>query len=144
MEKIDFLFGNEKRFSEFISTLNDKDKIAIISHKSDLDGIASAKIVNEVIEADKIIFVGYDDINSSLVEQLKSYKINKVVFTDLYIKEVAMIQELEKFATMLIIDHHQAAKDFNSEKTLFWDLQWTLSLGIIFYKENVREVFDRI
>ena len=51
MEKIEFLVGSEKRFAEFISKLNEKDKIAVISHSRDIDGIVSAKVVDFVIDA---------------------------------------------------------------------------------------------
>ena len=56
-----FQAGSEKRFANFISSLDKKDKIALISHGADLDGIASAKITNKIINADIIKFVGYEE-----------------------------------------------------------------------------------
>ena len=57
--KPEWLVGNEKRFSDFISELNDKDRVALISHGADIDGIVSAKIIDSVINPDFIKFVGY-------------------------------------------------------------------------------------
>lgn len=110
--------GSKKRFSEFISNLNDKDKIALISH-TDLDGITAAKVTNEVIDADIVIFINYEELAQPLVEKLKENGITKVIFTDLYIKDPDFLSSLEKFAEILILDHHLADRDWNSEKITF-------------------------
>ena len=49
MEQLRFLIGNEKRFSDYISSLAYAKRVVIVSH-TDLDGIASAKVVDEVVE----------------------------------------------------------------------------------------------
>lgn len=118
MQKIDFSVGNEKRFSDFITALNAKDKIALVSH-TDLDGVASAKVVNKVVEADIIRFVNYEDLNDKLVKELKREKIKQVILCDLNIKDKEFVKALEKFAQILIIDHHPIKEDYNSEKTVF-------------------------
>ena len=210
--KPEFAVGSEKRFFEFIQGLNDKDKVALISH-TDLDGISAAKIVNDVIDADILKFVGYEELNDDLIEELKKSKIKKIIFTDLMIKEHLFIKKLEKFAEILIIDHHRFDNDFNSDKTVFlnaqdfcasylayylffktqdiekldwlvacasiadwmyfknkewmksvfekygdnffiqegirksgkfWDLQWKLSLALVYFKEDLRRVYDSI
>lgn len=132
MEQPTFLYGNEKRFAEWNSKLNDKDKIALISH-TDLDGIAAAKVVNEVLNADFITFLGYDDLNKNLVQVLKEKKMKFVVFTDLYIKDIEMLREIEKFAEVLIIDHHLAQVDLNSERTVFLNSQGFCATYICYY-----------
>ncbi len=118
MEPIRFLAGNEKRFYEFVQGLNEKNKIALLSH-IDLDGITSAKIVNEVLNADYLNFVDYTELNTDLITKLKSLKIDKIVITDLAIDSPEFLKELEKFAQVLIIDHHRFAQDLNSEKTVY-------------------------
>jgi oligoribonuclease NrnB/cAMP/cGMP phosphodiesterase (DHH superfamily) len=117
MEKINYLIGNERAFSQFISSLGE-EKIALISH-IDLDGIASAKVVSSVIEPDLILFVNYQDITLNLVEKLKKEEIKKVIFTDLSIDFIEIIKEIEKFSEVLIIDHHVPRYDFNSLKTTY-------------------------
>lgn len=49
MDQPIFLAGNEQLFFSFISKLNENDKIALVSHGGDLDGLASAKIVDAVV-----------------------------------------------------------------------------------------------
>ena len=110
--------GSEKRFFDFIKNLNEKDKIGLISH-TDLDGIVAAKVINMVIKADIVKFLSYSELNMELIKEIKKNKINKVIFSDLYIENLDFIKELEKFASILILDHHVAKTDLNSDKTIF-------------------------
>ena len=117
--KMEFLIGSEKQFIEFMSNLEAKDKIALVSH-NDVDGICSALIVSNVVGgAESIEFLGYSyNMLAPLVERFKKSKINKVVITDLAIdREAESIKKLEKFADILIIDHHELLSDLNSKKT---------------------------
>lgn len=132
MEKIDFLVGSEKRFSEFISGLNEKDKIALISH-TDLDGMASAKVVNEVLNADVLKFVNYTELDNYLIEELKKEGIKKIVLTDLLIKNEKFLSDIGKFADVLVIDHHLFKKDFNSDKVVFLNAQGYCAAYISYY-----------
>ncbi len=132
MEKIDFIAGNEKRFAQFISELNDKDKIALISH-TDLDGIVAAKVVDYSVKPDIIKFLGYEDINKNLIQYLKEKDIKFVIITDLFIKNSDLIKEIEKFSRILIIDHHLFNVDLNSEKTVFINSQGYCAAYICYY-----------
>ncbi|MDP3881734.1 MAG: DHH family phosphoesterase [Nanoarchaeota archaeon] len=118
MQQIDFTVGDERRFFDFIKRLDGSRKIALISH-TDLDGIACAKIMNEVVNADFLIFVNYSDINGDLIEELKKKEVTKVIFTDLNINRADLVKKIEDFAEILIIDHHIFEVDFNSDKTIF-------------------------
>jgi single-stranded DNA-specific DHH superfamily exonuclease len=121
MEEIKFITGSEKKFFDFVSKLNDKDKIALLSHK-DNDGIASAVIVSKVIgNLEHISFLDYGKkMLVNLVSELKAKQINKVIITDFSLDEnIEEIKEIEKFAEILSIDHHIFANDLNSEKTIF-------------------------
>jgi len=117
VENPKFLAGSEKEFFNFISNLTEKDKIALITH-NDLDGVISAKIVNECINVNFIEFIDYKDINEKLMKKIKLKKINKVIITDIGINETN-IKKIEKFSEVLIIDHHNFNFDFNSNKTSF-------------------------
>lgn len=130
--KPEFIAGNEKRFSDFISRLNEKDKIALISH-TDLDGLAAAKVTNNVINADLIKFVNYGDLNLDLVNELKKSKIKKIIFTDLFFKEHSLVKEMEKFAEILIIDHHTLEFDLNSERTCFLNAEGFCATYLCYY-----------
>ncbi|MBM3233877.1 hypothetical protein FJZ19_02160 [Candidatus Pacearchaeota archaeon] len=118
--KPEFIAGDEKRFFEFIGNLQEKDKIAIISH-TDPDGICSAVIASRIIKPDYIDFINYQQgIYFKVVENLKKRKISKVFFLDLVVEgEKEAIREIEKFAEIVVIDHHPLTADLNSRKTIF-------------------------
>ena len=122
--------GSEDKFKEFIRNIGESD-VALISH-SDLDGITCPKIVSEVVNLKEIFFVNYVDINETLVEKLKEKKIEKIIFTDIYIKDASFLKKLEEFAEILIIDHH-LSKDWNSEKTVFIKGEEGYSAGYLCY-----------
>lgn len=110
--------GSEKRFFDFIKGLNEEDIIALISH-TDLDGITAARVTNEVIDADIVKFVNYEDLAQPLVDELQAKGVTKIIFTDLFIGKSEFLLALERFAHILIIDHHLSQKDWNSSKTVF-------------------------
>lgn len=115
---MNFLAGNEKRFLDFMSNLTEKDKIAIISH-IDLDGLASAVIASKVIKADYINFLAYGkDVLKPVIDEFKKRGINKIIFLD-FVVSSEDIKNLEKFAEILVIDHHAFDLDLNSGKTVF-------------------------
>lgn len=116
--EVNFSAGAEKKFFDFVSRLNEKDKIALVSH-TDLDGVASAKVANKVLNANILKFIDYIDLNSSLVEELKNKKVTKVVFADIDFEDEEIIKSIEKFAEVLIIDHHIFSHDLNSNRTVF-------------------------
>lgn len=132
MERMEFRAGDEGRFFSFISRLNEKDRIAIVSH-TDLDGVASAKVANEVISANVLKFVDYIDVNEELVKDLKSRGINKIVLTDIDFDKPDLIKSMEKFAEILIIDHHLFRNDLNSEKTTFLSAEGYCTTYICYY-----------
>ena len=117
MQKIDFVYGNEKRFDDFIKLTKDAKKIALISHV-DLDGLGSAMVVNDVVKLDLIKFVDYKDLNQGLVDELKNNGITHVIITDLYLKGEETYREIEKFAEILVIDHHMSP-DYSSDRNYF-------------------------
>jgi single-stranded DNA-specific DHH superfamily exonuclease len=115
-----FKTGSEKRFFEFVSNLNEKDKIAILSH-TDLDGITSAVISAKVLgRVDFVDFVDYKfKMFAPYIDKLKKMKINKILILDLSSDtEEKYIKKLESFTDILIIDHHEFQADLNSEKTI--------------------------
>ncbi|MBI2630015.1 DHH family phosphoesterase [Candidatus Pacearchaeota archaeon] len=116
-----FLAGSEKRFFEFVSGLNDKDKIALICH-NDLDGVASAIVVSEVIgNIEHLDFIEYSsDMTEKLAVEVKKRKINKIIFCDISIKEdIKKIEELKQVTDIVVLDHHRFEKDLNSDKIVY-------------------------
>lgn len=121
MDKVEFLYGNEKRFSDFVAGLKGK-KVALVTH-TDLDGVASGKVVSEAVNPDFLKFVNYPDLNSQLVGELRKAKVDRVIFTDLMLREQSFITDIEKFSEILVIDHHPSESDFNSDRTVFMNSQ---------------------
>ena len=115
-----FVIGKERRFFSFIKNLGN-EKIALISHVTDLDGVVSALVVNKAIKVGAVKFVNYNELDDKLVKELRDGKFTKVIFTDLMIKNPGFVKEIEEFAEVLIIDHHPAEHDYNSDKTVFID-----------------------
>lgn len=130
--KIKFAAGNPKKIYGFISNINKNDKIALISH-IDLDGLTAAKITNEILNAKNIFFLDYSELNEDLISKLKGLKINKVVFTDLNFSNPDIIKGIEKFADILIIDHHLITQDLNSDKTVFINVQGLCTGYLCYY-----------
>ncbi|MBU4086756.1 MAG: hypothetical protein KKB21_04240, partial [Nanoarchaeota archaeon] len=116
---MNFLAGDEKRFYEFMSGLDETDKIAVIAH-DDGDGLGSAVIASKIIgKVDYLKF--YDFIPGSflpMLEEMKRKKINKIFFLDMSLPENELL-EISKFAGVVIIDHHPFSKDLNSENVIF-------------------------
>lgn len=130
--KPEFIAGSENRFSEFISKLG-KEKMAVVSHRVDLDGITAAKVVNKVVNADEVIFLDYEDLNMDLVTRLADGKFKKIIFTDLNFSKPEVLKKIEKFAEVLVIDHHKFGEDLNSEKTVFMNAQGFCAAYLSYY-----------
>jgi single-stranded DNA-specific DHH superfamily exonuclease len=122
--------GSEERFLDFIKNLEGHN-VALVSH-TDLDGMTCPKIISEVVKPKEIFFVDYVDLNDSLIKKLKERKIEKIIFSDLYIKDKDFVKSLEEFAEVLIIDHH-LSEDWNSDKTVFVRGEEGYSAGYLCY-----------
>lgn len=112
-------------FDSFISRLSKQDRIAVMYH-TDADGMCSAASVVKALH-----LLGFDPalvfhqkpsqiiITNSTIEKLKKNKINKLITLDLCVDQLPeRVKGVEKFAHVLILDHHKRYHDLNSEKTL--------------------------
>ena len=121
---MNFRAGKEKDFFKFISSLDEKDKIGLVSH-TDLDGICSASIVAKVLDPDKVELINYDyEKLENVIKEMRGKEINKIVFTDINFNgKEKIIEDLNKFEDVLIIDHHEFSKDINSNKIHFFNTE---------------------
>lgn len=110
-----------KKFKQFMHNLLPEDKIAIIHH-TDPDGITSGVIINKTIQilrnkkADLTYFQTNGDVHiqEQTVQLMKKQNINKIIITDLGCDQRPdTIEQLSKFAQVLIIDHHKIYNDLN-------------------------------
>lgn len=116
-----FLAGSESRFFDFMGNLTDKNRVAIIAH-NDQDGLTSAVIAGKVVgKVDYLRFTGYQiGLYAEILKELKAKKINKILFLDLALDNFDVdSKEFEKFAEILVVDHHPLFKNIESEKTAF-------------------------
>jgi len=116
-----------KRFKEFISSITKEDIVAVLHH-TDPDGVCSGVIAAKLVEkirGKKIDLrlnqrAGAIPVTESSLEILKQNNITKLIITDLCVdQETSNLKEIEKFAEILVIDHHKIYEDINSEKTVF-------------------------
>ncbi len=115
-----------QKFDSFASVISKKDRVAIIFH-TDADGISSgviaAKAVQSISGKEPSLFLtpapSEVTISKKIISELKKKKINKVIIADLNVdQEPQSIKQVEKFAEILILDHHTIQSDVNSLKTV--------------------------
>ena len=109
---MEYLVGKEQDFYDFLAGINKKDKVAIISH-IDLDGIASAIFLQEILKSKKIKVQSFNFFNygngmfTRLLKKFKNKKITKVFVSDL--NEDSDYENFEKLKSnfdVFLIDHH--------------------------------------
>jgi single-stranded DNA-specific DHH superfamily exonuclease len=115
------------RFRNFINSITKDDVVAVLHH-TDPDGVCSGVIMAKLVEKirGKKIDLHINQAASeiavldSTVEALKNEKVNRLIITDLGVDQnPANIKEIEKFAEILVIDHHKVYNDISSERTIF-------------------------
>ncbi|MBD3303638.1 hypothetical protein GF343_00685 [Candidatus Woesearchaeota archaeon] len=115
------------RFKKFITSITLEDRVAVIHH-TDPDGVCSGVIMAKVVERvrGKKIDLRHNQKGSvhvmtpETLKLLKSKKINKVIITDLGTDEnPEYLKKIEKFADILIIDHHKIYNKLSSKKIVF-------------------------
>ena len=121
---------HKKKLEEFVSfvrSFDSSDRIAIL-HDSDADGISAAVICARAVERlrgsppDLVITQKKRmvSIEKETVRKLKQNRINKFITLDLAVdQEPQKFRPIEKFAQVLVIDHHKVYSNLSSKKTVF-------------------------
>ena len=108
---MEYLYGSKKDFLDYLNSINKKDKIAIISH-NDLDGIASALLMHQILKQKKKKVSSFNFVNYSkgMFEQPeKKFKkgTNKVLILDISISaDLEGFNKLKEKYDTFVIDHH--------------------------------------
>jgi single-stranded DNA-specific DHH superfamily exonuclease len=109
---MEYLMGKKEYFLDFLNNLTKEDKIGIISH-NDLDGIASALIIDEVLKSKNIKFKGLEFTNygkgmfTEIKKKFIKKKINKLLIFDISLdSDYEGFKELEKNFNVFVVDHH--------------------------------------
>lgn len=128
--------GHLERVDAFLRAITPEDKVAIV-HDTDPDGICSAVIMAKCVERLRKraidIHVPLDrkihGISASMIAKFKKKKINKIITTDFSLEQDPQtIQKIEKFASILVVDHHKLYNDIKSQKTLLYKPQFFTSV----------------
>ncbi len=112
------------RFKKFINLISEKDVIAVMPD-IDVDGISSGVLVYKCLEKIKKItpqILQFQHTRSCFTEETLEYfkerKVTKIIVTDQAFDQIPeQIKDAEKFADILIVDHHEFYHNVNSKKT---------------------------
>jgi len=108
---MEYLSGSKKEFLDYVNNLNENDKIAVITH-TDLDGIASAVLIDEILKQKKLKIYSIDflDYGKGKFEKVeKNFKkgTNKIFILDINAESDSEgFENLRKNFDVLLIDHH--------------------------------------
>jgi len=123
------------KFRHFCRDISRKDRIAILFH-GDADGMCSGLIASRAVQLlrgkkPELIFSQGNsevELTEKSIKRLRKRKINKVILVDLAVDQNSKtIKKTEKFAQLLIIDHHKIYKNLNSKKITFIKSQYVSS-----------------
>jgi len=116
-----------KKCEQWISGVKKEDRIALIHH-TDPDGVSSAVIMNKAIEKirgrpiDLRVNQKSDELSvtKSTYNKIKDKKITKLIILDMSVdqSEDSLLEKIQKFAEILIIDHHKLYKNLNSKRCI--------------------------
>jgi len=103
-----------RKITKFMDSIEKKDSVIII-FDDDGDGISSAVLLRRLLKkrgVDSEQLIGASmSVNKAVVDRVKSYAPNKIIFLDLAIdQQPEIIEELKKYAKLAVIDHHQMNK----------------------------------
>jgi len=110
-ERMEYLLGSKEKFWKFVDSIKKEDRIAIVTH-NDLDGIASAVFLEEIlkskkIEMDDLFFISYSiDMFQDILPELKNKNITKIFFTDIYVDGMEGFEKVKENFDIFTIDHH--------------------------------------
>ncbi|MFH1586228.1 MAG: DHHA1 domain-containing protein [Candidatus Diapherotrites archaeon] len=115
-----------EKFRRFCAAISREDRIAVVFH-GDADGLASGVIAAKTVQLlrgkkpEMIFSQGNSEVEltEDSIKKMRKGKINKIILVDLAVDQnPATIRKAEKFAELLIIDHHKIYKNLNSERTI--------------------------
>ena len=130
-----------EQFKDFAAGLSKKDRIAIL-HDSDADGLSAAVIAAKAVErlsGKKPVLVltqGHSpvSIQEQTIAVLKKKKISKLITVDLAVcQNPETVRKVEKFARLLVIDHHKLYNNISSKKTVFLNAKFFASFDPSMY-----------
>ena len=122
---MDFIIGSKKEFLDFLNSINNKDKVGILTH-NDLDGIASAIFLQKILEnkgvnLEFIDFLTYKKGMFDLaISKIKKRSVNKLFLTDLAAdsSDLEGFEKLRGEVDLFLIDHHPVHPDLKDKRNI--------------------------
>ncbi len=123
------------KFRRFCAAISSEDRIAVVFH-GDADGLCSGVNAARVVQLrrgrkpEMFFSQGSSEVEltEKSIKKMRKGKINKIILVDLAVDQnPATIKKAEKFAELLIIDHHKIYKNLNSRKTTMVKAQYVSS-----------------
>ena len=115
------------KFETWMKELKQDDTIAILHH-TDPDGVSSAVILSKTIEKirEKPVDIRLNQksdelfITNATYLKLTHAKINKLIILDMSVDQAKnkVLEKIQQFAEILILDHHKVYRNVNSKKCL--------------------------
>ena len=142
---INYLKGSRDEFFDFVDSINENSKVALISH-IDLDGLSSAVFLEEIfkVKGKEIEFMDFLEIKADMVKEvgvkLKEKGITHVVFSDIGIDSVDFegFKELREEMNVFLIDHHPMNEKISSfDKVIKTDSQDCAGMTCFFLGEGI-------
>ena len=119
-----FVIGKKKYFFDFLNSINQEDKIAILTH-NDLDGIASAIFTEKILSSKNlkksfVDFLTYKkDMYSERIQGLKEKGITRIILTDLNENsDLEGFKRLNNEFEIFMIDHHPIMEEVKDYKNI--------------------------
>ena len=118
---------NLEQFISFVGSISGFDRVALL-HDTDADGVSAAVICAKALvrmrgKRPELVFTQHKrmvSIEPKTVFVLKKKKITKLIILDLAIDQLpSKVKEIEKFADIMVIDHHKVYHDLSSKKPVF-------------------------
>ncbi|MAH42420.1 hypothetical protein CL614_01695 [archaeon] len=113
-----------KKVVEFLKGIKDTDNVIIIFH-NDTDGAVSATLLMKLLKTVENVpdLISQPmPINENLVQKIKTYMPNKIIFVDLAVdQQYDIVKELGSFCNILIIDHHVPLKNLNGRHIVHYN-----------------------
>lgn len=113
------------QFKRFMTGIVPSDKVAVVFH-NDPDGVCSGVILAKIVERLRKkrvdgFFYPVDNkvfLTIELVKKLRGF--NKIITTDLAVDQFPdSVKEVERFAEVLVVDHHKLINNLASGRTTF-------------------------
>jgi len=111
--EINYIKGSSSDFFKFVDSINDEDKVAILSH-NDLDGLSAGVFLEKILEAKNIPveYIDFLDIKADMMKEvfgkLKDLEITKIFISDIGVDSIDFegFSDLRKDFDVFLIDHH--------------------------------------